>query len=138
MGNGKAIKFGSLCLFLCPFELQGLYSNGFACAIVCFPLNLQSWLVSTIISKQQTCLHFQNSFTTLVRDPQNICHSVLLLFFSLPTSPKGHLTPASSVPPFRRHAWLLQCWLFHIHLPENALQRSPTASLRLQNLVVHR
>lgn len=60
-----------------------------------FPLNLQSWLVSTSISKQQTCLLFQTSFTTLVRDPQNICHSVLLLFFSLPTSLKGHLTPAS-------------------------------------------
>lgn len=27
-----------ICLFLCPFELQGLYLNGFAYAIVCFPL----------------------------------------------------------------------------------------------------
>lgn len=95
VGNAKTSSLGHYIYFYVPLNFKAYIQMALLVLLYAFPLNLKSWLVSTNISKQQTCLHFQNSFTTLVRDPQNICHSVLLLFFSLPTSLKGHLTPAS-------------------------------------------
>lgn len=91
----KPSSLGHYVYFYVPLNFKAYIQMALLVLLYAFPINLQSWLVSTSISKQQTCHHFQNSFTTLVRDPQNICHSVLLLFFSLPISLKGHLTPAS-------------------------------------------
>lgn len=78
-----------------PFGLEELYSHGSAYAVVCFSLK------SRILARIYQHLKTTNlpSFPKLFYHfRQNICHPVLLFFSSLPTSLKGHLTPASFSP----------------------------------------